>query len=179
MEPYPRWLEAIAYAARQHRHHVRRDGQTPYVSHVFRVMMITRDVFECEDEVALLAAALHDTIEDTPADFDDIERRFGAEVARCVAVLSKNMLLPEAEREPDYDRRLAEGPWQGRLVKLADVYDNLVDSVASGLSEKRRSRMTERARRALSLAMVDAETHACTGRAIERVRAIVDACGAG
>ncbi len=173
METPPPWLAAIAYATRQHRHHLRRDGKTPYVSHVVRVMMVTRDVFGCEDEVALLAAVLHDTIEDTPTDFDDIDRRFGAEVARCVATLTKNMLLREADREVDYDRRLGEGPWQARLVKLADVYDNLVDSVSSGLSTKRQERAVARAQRAIEIARGDADEHGCVARAIEHVEAIV------
>ena len=173
MEIPPPWLDAIAYAAREHRHHLRRDAKTPYTSHVFRVMMITRDVFECDDDVALMAAVLHDTIEDTPTDYDAIERRFGMEVATCVATLTKNMLLREEERERDYEGRLSEGPWQARLVKLADVYDNLVDCVASGLSTKRRERATRRALIAIDLATPDAGAHQCVARGIEHVRAII------
>ncbi len=173
METPPRWLDAIAYASREHRHHLRRDAKTPYVSHVFRVMMVTRDVFGCENEIALLSAVLHDTIEDTPTDYDDIERRFGEETARCVATLTKNMLLREEDRERDYDQRLAGGPWQARLVKLADVYDNLVDCVSSGLSNKRRDRAIARAHRAIELANADSQSHECVARAIEHVRAII------
>ena len=58
-----------------------RTAQTPYVSHVFRVCLTTRHVFGVDDEATLTAAVLHDTIEDTTTDFDDIEKQFGAEIA--------------------------------------------------------------------------------------------------
>jgi (p)ppGpp synthase/HD superfamily hydrolase len=87
---YAFWLDGIALAARAHQGQLRKDQRTPYVSHVFRVAMIARDVFGCEDPLVLTAAVLHDTIEDTTTDYDGIEEAFGAEVARRVAALTKN-----------------------------------------------------------------------------------------
>ena len=149
----PMWQKAASFAARAHRHHVRRDGKTPYVAHVFRVAMTVRDVFGCDDEVCLAAALLHDTIEDTGADFDEIAEGFGAEVARCVAALTKNMALPEAEREPDYYARLARADWRARLVKLADQYDNLSDLCDGDAAFC--GRAVARAQRAVKLAEAD------------------------
>jgi (p)ppGpp synthase/HD superfamily hydrolase len=126
-------------------------------------------VFDCDDEVALTAAMLHDTIEDTGADFDEISEAFGTGVAACVAALTKNMSLPDAEREPEYDLRLSEADWRARLVKLADVYDNLSDLSSPAKLEK----MLEKCRRAIALAEPDAGSHACVGHAIERVRELM------
>jgi (p)ppGpp synthase/HD superfamily hydrolase len=123
------WQRAASFAARAHRGQLRDDGVTPYVAHPLRVGMIVRQVFGCEDEVAIAAAFLHDTIEDTPTDYDEIEEGFGREVADCVAALTKNMLLPYERREADYDERLRGADWRARLVKLADVYDNLSESL--------------------------------------------------
>src|SRR5262245_62726076 len=95
-------LEAVAFAARAHRHHLRKDGQTPYVSHVFRVGLIVRHVFGVEDPDALAAAVLHDTIEDTTTDFDDLHERFGRRVAEWVALLSKDKRQIDEEREQAY-----------------------------------------------------------------------------
>lgn len=119
--------DAAAFAARAHRHQLRKDGVTPYYSHVVRVAMTVMNVFGCSDRVALAAALLHDTIEDTTTDFDDIKDRFGEEVARDVAALTKNMALPEQERESAYDAQLMVASWRAKLVKLADAYDNLHD----------------------------------------------------
>lgn len=149
--PSSLWQQAVSYAARTHDHQYRKDKKTPYIAHPFRVAMVVRDVFACDDQVAICAALLHDTIEDTRTDYDDLEKRFGREIADCVAVLTKNMLLREPKREADYDDRLAQGPWQGRLVKLADVYDNGLDIPR----ESMRKKCIDRCKRALDLSEND------------------------
>ncbi len=130
-QPIRPLLEAIAFAARAHQGQKRKDGETPYVSHVFRVCLVLRHVFDIEDSQALVAAALHDTLEDTTTDFDDLAEKFGEEVAGWVAALSKDKRLPEPEREKAYVEKLAKAPWQVKVCKLADVFDNLMDSAQS------------------------------------------------
>ena len=170
--PRPPWQEAVSFACRQHEHHYRKDGRTPYAAHVIRVMMTVRDCFGCDDPDALCAAALHDTIEDTPADFDDIEGDFGTAVADIVAALTKNMLLREDQREADYDLRLARADWRARLIKLADVYDNLCDALTrTGGDNDATQRLVARCHRAINLAQPDAAPHPETARAITLVRA--------
>lgn len=115
--------------------------------------MVVREVFGCDDEVAICTALLHDTIEDTPTDFDDLYKRFGEKVAKSVAAMTKNMLLIEDEREADYDRRLASGPWQARLVKLADVYDNGLDLARPVMRKK----CMQRCERSLKLTAGDTD----------------------
>jgi (p)ppGpp synthase/HD superfamily hydrolase len=122
-------LEAISFAARAHRGHVRKDGETPYVSHVFRVCLVLRHVFGVDDSSALMAAALHDTIEDTTTDFDDLAEKFGEEIAQWVAALSKDKRLQDEEREEHYRHGLAIAPWQVQVAKLADIFDNLMDRI--------------------------------------------------
>ncbi|MBL4591637.1 MAG: bifunctional (p)ppGpp synthetase/guanosine-3',5'-bis(diphosphate) 3'-pyrophosphohydrolase [Phycisphaerales bacterium] len=165
----PLYLKAVSFAARAHDGQLRKDKRTPYVAHVFRVAMIARDVFGCDDQTVLCTALLHDTIEDRDVDFDDIEKRFGIEIANCVAATSKNMLLREPEREVDYDQRLAQAPWQARLVKLADVFDNAQDFPKPSM----RQRAIDRCKRALVLSEGDAD-RACFGAARAAVQRIVD-----
>jgi guanosine-3',5'-bis(diphosphate) 3'-pyrophosphohydrolase len=147
------WQLAASYAARAHNHQYRKDKKTPFVAHPFRVAMVLRDVFGCDDEIAICTALLHDTIEDTRTDFDNIHKRFGRKVAECVACMTKNMLLIEHEREKDYDKRLANGPWQARIVKLADVYDNGLDLPRPGMRRK----CLDRCMRALELSEDDTD----------------------
>jgi (p)ppGpp synthase/HD superfamily hydrolase len=169
------WQRAAAFAARAHIGQVRKDDSTPYASHPARVAMTLLRVFGCEDDLALAAAYLHDTIEDTPADYDDIEEGFGKIVADIVAALTKNMILPEPEREPEYDQRLRAADWRARLIKLADVYDNLCDIEFQNLQtadlvHSTRQRHLARCERAIALAAEDAKTHPETARAITAVR---------
>ncbi len=142
------WQEAAAFSARAHRHQFRRDKQTPYASHPVRVALTIACVFGITDETILAAALLHDVIEDCDVDYDDIHERFGLEVADLVACLTKDMRLIEPEREKAYDAQLAAGSWQARLIKLADVYDNLSDAA----DESSKRSMIDRAKRAVSLA---------------------------
>src|SRR5579871_3136851 len=104
--PCPAFLAAIAFAAQAHQHQMRKDQKTPYVSHPFRVSMIVRHVFGINDDDTLAAAVLHDTIEDTPKDYDDIFERFGSTVADYVAALTKDMRLPDEIREDRYRETL-------------------------------------------------------------------------
>jgi (p)ppGpp synthase/HD superfamily hydrolase len=150
----PLWQQAAAFAARAHEHQYRRDQCTPYFSHPVRVAMTVACVFGFADDEEILAAALlHDTIEDTGTDYDDILESFGERVADLVTCLTKDMRLIEDVRESAYDQQLAQGPWEARLIKLADVYDNLLD-IQPG---KSRATMSKKAKRALSLAKNDSE----------------------
>src|SRR5689334_2895677 len=127
-DPVPTLLDAVAFAARAHRHQLRKDGQTPYASHPFRVCLVLRHVFGIDDAQVLTAAVLHDTVEDTTTDCDDLIERFGPDVARWVAALTKDKRFPDEERERAYAAALTAGGWQVQVCKLADVFDNLLDS---------------------------------------------------
>src|SRR5262249_27582854 len=136
-------LDAVAFAARAHRSQLRKDGQTPYVSHVFRVCLVVRHVFGVDDPRVLSAAVLHDTLEDTTTDFDELREHFGDEVASWVASLSKDTRRIEDEREKEYMAELARSPWQVQVCKLADVFDNLLDS--THVTPEQRTRVLRRA----------------------------------
>jgi len=140
------WQEASAFSARVHRHQERNDG-TPYASHPTRVAMTIALVFGFDDPEILAAAFLHDTIEDCDVDYDEILEHFGRNVANYVAAMTKDMRLEEDIREIAYDKQLEDGPWQGRLIKLADVFDNYTDTT----TEAGRVKLAARAKRALAL----------------------------
>ncbi|QOI99298.1 MAG: bifunctional (p)ppGpp synthetase/guanosine-3',5'-bis(diphosphate) 3'-pyrophosphohydrolase [Phycisphaeraceae bacterium] len=167
------WQLAASFAAFRHRHQIRKDGRTPYVAHVFRVAMTVRDVFDFGDRAALAAALLHDTIEDTTTDFEDLEERFGREVADLVAALTKNMALPEDHREAEYDRRLASADWRARLIKLADAHDNLADAAHNPAGVDVRKTIAH-AERAVALATPDLPRDPAVARAIEAVRVLIE-----
>lgn len=166
--PHRLWQKAASFAARAHEGQFRKDGKTPYVAHPFRVAMIVRDVFGCEDEHVVAGALLHDTIEDTAADYDEIRAGFGEEVASIVAAMTKDMRLPERLREPAYDEQLRKADWRARLVKLADTFDNLCDVFDADLSK-----VIQKAERAVALAAGDAQGRPESKKAIEEVRRLM------
>jgi (p)ppGpp synthase/HD superfamily hydrolase len=152
------WQRAASFAAREHAGQVRKDGKTPYFAHPTRVALTVCHVFGETDETALVAALLHDLIEDTKTDYDDLVEEFGEGVAAAVAALTKDARLPEEKRESAYDEHLARASWQARLVKLADVYDNFSDS----RDDAERKKFAAKARRAIR----------CAGDAPELARAV-------
>ena len=135
-------LEAASFAARAHRHQLRKDGQTPYAAHPFRVCLIVRHVFGIDDPEILTVALLHDTIEDTTTDYDDLVKRFGEGVARCVAAPSKDAVARGRPRA----RHMATLSAADRRSRspLADMFDNPSDSLH--LSPEQRHRTLERSR---------------------------------
>ena len=77
---------AFECADRAHSGQKRRDG-SPYVSHCIAAAIITAEMGLDEDSI--IAALLHDTIEDTSLTHDDIARSFGASVADIVEGVTK------------------------------------------------------------------------------------------
>ncbi|HKA08326.1 MAG TPA: HD domain-containing protein [Gemmataceae bacterium] len=162
-------LEAASFAARAHRHQLRKDGETPYAAHPFRVCLIVRHVFGIDDPDTLTAALLHDTIEDTTTDYDDLEKQFGAKVAGWVAALSKDKRLPDDDREAAYMATLAAADPAVKVAKLADIFDNLADS--RKLSPAHRLRSIDRTRK--YLAALDRELPPIARRPMELVRQLL------
>jgi guanosine-3',5'-bis(diphosphate) 3'-pyrophosphohydrolase len=79
------------------------------------------------DIAVLCAAILHDTVEDTETTFDEIESRFGREIADIVREVTDDKTQTKARRKEmqvEHAPHLSQG---ARLVKLADKICNLRD----------------------------------------------------
>lgn len=112
--------------------------KAPYAVHPMRIVLTLILHVGVTDEAALCAAALHDVVEDTTVDFDDVAKRFGEEVATLVACMTKDKRLPEERREEEFLRQVAAAPLKARIVKLADLYDNLGDALSETVPADRR-----------------------------------------
>ncbi len=127
-------LEAISFAADRHRNQTRKGiSKVPYINHPIQVAKILTDVGENEPEL-LIAAILHDVIEDTTKNEEEIKAlsnvilsKFGEEVLITVLEVSDNKSLPVEERKrlqvihtPDLSER-------ARKLKIADKISNIED----------------------------------------------------
>ncbi len=80
---------AICLAARLHKNQLRKDGETPYVSHCFAVACVLSQ-YTNEQEI-IIAGLLHDVLEDVPGYlYEDIIRDFGERVAIIVQGVSED-----------------------------------------------------------------------------------------
>ena len=96
--------QAIIFAASKHAEKNQKVPGTnlPYVVHISNVTMeilLANQISPDFDlDFAIKLALLHDTLEDTSANFDEISKEFGLEVAQGVMALTKNEELPKSER---------------------------------------------------------------------------------
>lgn len=123
---------ALDFAARKHAGQ-RRKGKAaePYVNHLAEVARLVAEGTEGKDATAVVAALLHDTIEDTGTTREELEREFGAEVAALVAEVTDDKALPKAERKR---LQVANAPGKSaraKVIKLADKTSNLRSITAS------------------------------------------------
>lgn len=118
--------EAELFAKGKHRHQLRKDDKTLYWVHLELVVDNLR-ALGIQDEDIMCAGWLHDTIEDTDTDYDDLAKGFDQRVADIVASVTKDKSLPEEEKEKKYVGKLRNAPWEAHVVKLCDIWANLAD----------------------------------------------------
>jgi len=119
---------AFEFAAEQHRGQLRQSGE-PYMTHPLEVAHLLADMRL--DVTALCAALLHDVVEDTKIPIEQIRERFGEEVARLVAGVTKisrlDLRAPETRQAENVRKVLLAMVDDVRvvLVKLADRLHNM------------------------------------------------------
>ncbi len=121
-----RVMAALDFAARAHANQRRKGAaQEPYVNHLIEVARLVAEASGGADEDAVVAALLHDVVEDTPVTAEDLAAAFGAEVARVVIENSDDMSLPKDERRRARISAAPRKTARARLVKAADLISNL------------------------------------------------------
>ena len=117
--------EAHGFAAAAHLRQKRKYTGEPYHTHCFAVAALVRQ--HTDDPSVVVAAVLHDTIEDTEVTCDDLARLFGERVADLVLEVT-NASRPEdgnrASRKGIDRLHLAGSSPEGATIKLADIIDN-------------------------------------------------------
>lgn len=118
------FTRAIAFAAQAHEGQIRKGSDTPYIVHPMETAAICSTI--TTDPEILAAAVLHDTVEDTSATIEDIEREFGCRVAFLVAGESEN------KREDKPAGETWEIRKQEALDHLADADDVAIRIICLG-----------------------------------------------
>ena len=83
------------------------------------------------DETLLIAAVLHDTIEDTETTAEELRERFGAEVTALVLEVTDDKALPKEDRKRLQTEHAADASPAAKQLKIADKVCNLRDITAS------------------------------------------------
>lgn len=126
------YTKCMNFAALKHRDQRRKDKQqSPYINHPIGVANILANEGDVTDLAVLMAALLHDTVEDTMTSFDEIETNFGIEVRRIVEEVTDDKSLPKLERKRLQIEHAKTSSLNAKLVKLADKLYNLRDLMNS------------------------------------------------
>ena len=137
---------AFRYAAAHHGTQKRKDG-SPFVTHPIAVAQIVAEELHLDSE-SIIAALLHDCIEDTDATYDDIAKRFSPTVADLVEGVSKLTRVHYTSKEEEQMENLRKmlmamaKDIRVILIKLADRTHNM-RTMEYQTAEKQRQKSLE------------------------------------
>jgi len=123
-------ISATVFAAEKHKYQRRKGfNQIPYINHPLKVSKLLSDCGE-SDEDLLIAALLHDIIEDTDATVDDITNEFGQKVCDLVIEVTDDKDLPYAIRKELQIQNAPSLSFNAKKLKIADKICNIRDIIA-------------------------------------------------
>lgn len=122
--------KAYEFAKKAHSGQFRSSGE-PYVTHLTAVADLLKQLNA--DEETLVAALLHDTVEDTPITYEDLKKEFGATVAKLVEGVTKvqkiEQTMDKRERSMQSIRKIFRTMGKDIrviFIKLADRLHNML-----------------------------------------------------
>jgi guanosine-3',5'-bis(diphosphate) 3'-pyrophosphohydrolase len=118
---------AMRFAERAHRGQQRKGGDEPYILHPVTVATLLAASGAGEDLIC--AAYLHDVVEDSGVELDEIASTFGEEVADMVAAVTEDKLRSWQDRKAATIEHLGTASQQVLALKGADVCTNIADVV--------------------------------------------------
>lgn len=122
-----RLRDAFEFAREAHSPQKRKSGE-PYIIHPVNVARIVAEELELGVD-PVIAAFLHDVVEDTPYTIEDIKERFGKDVAFLVGVVTKEKKdkYIQSKQVDNFRQILASMQYDVRalLIKLADRLHNM------------------------------------------------------
>lgn len=126
-EDMARLRDAFEFAREAHIHQRRRSGE-PYILHPIAVAQIAAGEINL-DVNSVIAAFLHDVVEDTPHSIEEIQQRFGDDVAFLVRVVTKQKKEKyEMSKQLDNFKQMLNSVQydvRALLVKLSDRLHNM------------------------------------------------------
>lgn len=125
--------QAIRAASVLHRNQLRKGSMPfPYVTHLVATAFSLMDY--TDDEDVIIAALLHDTLEDTDYTIDELQEDFGGRVRDIVEALTEPKSEPDdpltwKERKVEYALNLKDGPIEAVMIAAADKVHNFRSAI--------------------------------------------------
>jgi len=121
-----RILEAAQFAARHHATQKRKgEAGEPYINHLIEVAELIVSNSDLLDTNLVMAAFLHDVVEDTAVTPQELEQRFGHDVLSLVMEVTDDKSLPKEMRKAKQIENAHQQSPRAQILKLADKISNL------------------------------------------------------
>jgi len=121
-------IKALGFAAHKHRDQRRKDPEaSPYINHPIALANVLANEAGVTEPIVLAAAILHDTVEDTDTNCEELDEQFGRQIRIIVLEVTDDKTTRRQERK---DAQIKTSPYlshEAKLVKLADKICNLRD----------------------------------------------------
>lgn len=140
------WLisRAANFAAECHaRQHRKGRAREPYVNHLAEVAALLAETTQPPDAALIAAGWLHDTIEDTDVEREDLAENFGEDVALLVAEVTDDKSLIKAERKRIQIETASHKSPRARALKIADKISNVRSLISSPPDDWERERLID------------------------------------
>ena len=125
-------LKAAHFAAQKHAGQRRKGAAAePYINHLLEVAELVSSALAEPDIDLVIAALLHDTVEDTGVTKEVLVEAFGSDVADLVMEVTDEKSLPKAERKRLQIVQASQISVRAQAIKLADKISNLRGILAS------------------------------------------------
>jgi (p)ppGpp synthase/HD superfamily hydrolase len=119
-------LQGAYFAAERHSAQRRKGAAAePYINHLLEVADLVSRALSEPDTNLVIAALLHDTIEDAGLTKEELSRNFGADVAELVVEVTDDKALPKAERKRLQIVNAPKKSVRAQVIKLADKISNV------------------------------------------------------
>ena len=123
-----RLLQAANFAARKHQKQRRKNVEaSPYINHPLAVAYVLANEGNVIDADLLIAAVLHDTIEDTETSLDELKELFGEDAAKLVSEVTDDKSLPKERRKQLQVENAPLKSDRAKQLKMADKICNIRD----------------------------------------------------
>ena len=123
---------AFFFAEIKHEGQKRKDERgSPYTDHLRRAYEVLFKIGVCRDTTTLVAAILHDTLEDTETTYDELVEHFGEGVASVVAEVTDDKGLEKHVRKEKQKEKASALSREACFVKLADKIANVEDVISN------------------------------------------------
>ena len=130
-------LDAAFFAAKAHKTQSRKgNGGEPYINHLLEVVTLLSSTAKVTDVDILIAAVLHDTLEDTKVTANDISERYGQQVLQYVEAVTDDKTLSLEERRDKQVNTINTYSDPIKYIKLADHCSNIASLPPSWTPER-------------------------------------------